>query len=66
MLLWTRSNNHNISIFQTMLTQLYGQVLIASLGEEAYELVILKNSGMKGIIYTACGFTFQYPSSPNS
>jgi len=49
-----------------MLTQLYGQVLIASLGEEAYELVILKNSGMKGIIYTACGFTFQYPSSPNS
>jgi hypothetical protein len=65
MLLWTRSDNV-FSIFDIMLTPLYEQILSASLGEEVYELVIKKNSGMKGMISTACGFTFQHASSLDS
>jgi hypothetical protein len=33
------------------------------LGEEAYSLAIENNTGMKGIISTVCGYTFQHQAS---
>jgi hypothetical protein len=66
MLLWTRSDNHDIIILHIIPTRLYGQILSQTLGVDTYDLVISQNSGMKGIISTACGFTFQYPESLDS
>jgi hypothetical protein len=43
-----------------------GQVILALLGKEGYELAIEKNTGTKAIISTTCGYSYQFASSRES
>jgi hypothetical protein len=46
--------------------ELMGQVILALLGKEGYELAIEKNTGTKAIISTTCGYSYQFASSRES